>query len=278
MLAPFPITLAGYFAHMLLLGAPALSAAFQPVATRRHVHRHKYHQNDPTATASAITTTLRFLPFDTQSPAASTNTKTTPSNPSPFSKQLNDILLATEPALSPIAETLDDLSDGYALTYADLFPTTPATPAGQAFLASNLAYTAAGLALYWNTATSTSSTIPVLAFLTEIVSLASFVYHYCQLDVNSEDRAVRLALLIDYALAFTSIFVGLSYSYGDASALPVAAVASGGLGLAFFLLGCTWCATGPPYMIVHGIWHVLSAYCSYVIGDWHAVSAASPPI
>lgn len=246
-----------------------------------------------------------------------TETETTPPNPVPtaFSKKLNRLLRSTEPVLSPLVQTLDQCTQGIALNYANVLPNTQATPAGQAFLATNLAYTAAGIALYWSTIdnggagystlysssadaslsallfSTTGGTIvppPLLAILLETVSVASFVYHYTQLDLSSNDPSVRLALLIDYTLAFTSIFVALSYCIvaatpssdqivwlGSTAVLPpVAGLVSGGLGLVFFALGCTVCSRGTSYILVHGIWHFLSAYCAYVIGDWHATCSS----
>ena len=160
---------------------------------------------------------------------------------------------------------------GHALVYADLVSTgaTPSTPLGQWFLArSNIVYAVVGLAFtaHWDW---------LLGTLTEIVSMASFVYHYTQLDPQSNSRLVKLTLMIDYLLAFSSIGVALGYavvsttSARTAAALPIEGVASAGIGLVFFLLGCTTCATGTPYIVVHSLWHVASAYCSYVIGTFH---------
>jgi len=43
--------------------------------------------------------------------------------------------------LIPLAKVLDDLTGGWALTYADLAPETPASPVVLGFLVTNLAYT-----------------------------------------------------------------------------------------------------------------------------------------
>jgi hypothetical protein len=105
--------------------------------------------------------------------------------------------------------------------------------------------------------------------LTELVSVASFIYHYTQLDPKSQDDTVRLALLIDYVLAFTSIFVGLGYIFTDGQIPPIEGLISAALGMSFFLLGCTACTDGTPYIVVHSLWHVFSAYCAYSIGNTH---------
>jgi len=49
--------------------------------------------------------------------------------------------------LLPIAEAVDEFTGGWALNYADLRPETETTPAGVAFLATNVVYALAGIAL-----------------------------------------------------------------------------------------------------------------------------------
>ena len=155
-----------------------------------------------------------------------------------------------------------DATDGWALGYADLSPESESTPIGQAFLASNIAYALAGLFLSIQGET-------ILGFLLEVVSIGSFVYHYTQLQASSaRDNNVRLALFIDYTLAFTSIFVGLAYLIMDQHLPPVEGLVSGGIGVACLLACWVW-EQGLPYIILHSLWHFFSAYCGYIVGSTH---------
>ena len=171
-------------------------------------------------------------------------------------------LLQAQDILGPAAKVLDDATDGWALGYADLSPESESTPIGQAFLASNIAYALAGLFLSIQGET-------ILGFLLEVVSIGSFVYHYTQLQASSaRDNNVRLALFIDYTLAFTSIFVGLAYLIMDQHLPPVEGLVSGGIGVACLLACWVW-EQGLPYIILHSLWHFFSAYCGYIIGSTH---------
>ena len=168
----------------------------------------------------------------------------------------------TEGIIQPAADALDDATDGWALTYADLSPETQNTPVGQAFLASNLAYAGAGLAL------SIQGDL-FLGLLVECASVASFVYHYSQLDEASKNDTVRFALFVDYVMAFASIFAGLGYILMDGQIPPIEGLISAAVAISFFLLGNTVCSEGMAYVVVHSLWHVFSAYCGYSVGQFH---------
>ena len=162
-----------------------------------------------------------------------------------------------------IEEQLDQVSD-WILDYSDLRPDSEKTAAGQAFLATNVAYSLAGAYLVQNGDL-------FFGFLTEITAVASFAYHYGQLESKGENKlpSVRLALLIDYILAFTSIGVALFYlvtSGGEQilTVLPPAILSLAALGASWVWYG------GTPYMILHGLWHFLSAYTGYLVGAIHA--------
>lgn len=172
------------------------------------------------------------------------------------------IAAKAETIIQPAADALDEATDGWALTYANLSPENQTTPVGQAFLASNLAYAAAGMGL------SIQGDL-FLGLLVEFASVASFVYHYTQLDEASKNNTVRLALFVDYVMAFTAIFAGLGYMLMDGTIPPIEGLVSAAVGMSFFLLGCTICAEGMAYVVVHSLWHVFSAYCAYIIGNTH---------
>ena len=177
---------------------------------------------------------------------------------------LSLILLQAQDVLSPAAQALDDATDGWALGYADLSPENESTPIGQAFLATNIAYALVGVFLSMHGDA-------LLGFLTEIVSIASFTYHYTQLQASSNrerDSTVRLALMVDYCLAFTTIFVGLAYLAMDQQLPPVEGLVSGGVGIACLLACWVW-EQGLAYIVLHSLWHFFSAYCGFVIGNTH---------
>ena len=177
-------------------------------------------------------------------------------------------LMQVGEVIRPAADVLDDATGGWALSYADLAPETQRTPVGKAFLASNLAYTIAGLVL------SVKGDL-LLGSLTEFASIASFIYHYTQLDTESKSDIVRFSLFIDYVMAFSAIFVGLGYIVMDGQVPPVEGLVSAGVAIGFFLLGLTVCAEGMAYVVVHSLWHVFSAYCAFLVGSTHITNTLS---
>ena len=179
-------------------------------------------------------------------------------------RRLSLAVSKAQDALSPAAQAIDDATDGWALSYADLSPETESSPIGQAFLATNLAYALVGFFL------GMRGDI-LYGFLVEIVSIASFGYHYTQLQASSnreKDSNVRLALMIDYFLALSAIFVGIGYTIMDQQLPPLEGIASGGIGVGFLLACWVW-EEGLTYIILHGLWHFFSAYCGYVVGIAH---------
>jgi hypothetical protein len=182
----------------------------------------------------------------------------------------------------PVQQVLDDVTGGWALYVAPLQGTTRCT--GQAFLATNLAYGAAGLFLLWKGDVW-------LGTMTDVAALASYCYHYYQLELSTihdneslvaTKTNVRLALLVDYIVAFITIGVGLGYllsipySYffspdvaaeahveqlQQVIAISVASVSCLALGWKF--------EYGAPYLTFHSLWHILSAYVAFMIGGIH---------
>ena len=183
--------------------------------------------------------------------------------------RLSSVLFQAKTVLGPasrLAQSVDDATDGWALSYADLSPETETTPVGQAFLATNIAYAVAGIAL------SVQGDLFYGALL-ELVSMASFLYHYTQLQEPGgqlEDGTVKAALLIDYCLALTSIFVGLVYIALDHQLPPLEGLISGGLAVVF-LLACWIWEHGLTYIVLHSIWHILSAYTGFIVGTSHQI-------
>jgi hypothetical protein len=177
-------------------------------------------------------------------------------------------LMLLSSALAPVAEILENTTDGWALRYADLRPESEDTVIGRSFLATNVAYAAVGFLL-------SSQGEFVLGIMTELVSVASFCYHYTQLQqpYNRTDvTTVKLALTVDYLLAVSSILVGLVYLVMDQTLPPLEVVATSTLGIGC-LLACWIWEKGYPYIVLHSLWHIFSAATAYSIGVSHATNA-----
>lgn len=173
--------------------------------------------------------------------------------------------------VSPAQGLLDNATDGWALSYADLSPDNTQTLTGQAFLASNMAYVVAGALLtvtgdFW------------FGFCTELAAIASFNYHYQQLldsgsvslKSKSSNKVVRLALLVDYLFAMISILTGLVYILTSPTTADLPIYTISVAVVACICLGMSWIwEYGKPYMFWHSLWHLFSAYAGYVIGTEH---------
>mmetsp|Transcript_2407 Transcript_2407/g.2907 ORF Transcript_2407/g.2907 Transcript_2407/m.2907 type:complete len:230 (-) Transcript_2407:172-861(-) len=182
----------------------------------------------------------------------------------------NDPPKLTDGALStillPVANAIDDATGGWALSYADLSPESDKTPIGRTFLATNLAYTAMGLFLInrgdvW------------LGTITEMASVASFLYHYTQL-ARKDAPLVRLALMIDYIVAALCLGTASFYIWLDPSSIPIDGYIACGLAVFFLALSWVW-EKGLPYCINHGLWHLLGGYGGSLIGQAHTALAES---
>ena len=169
-------------------------------------------------------------------------------------------------ALLPIAEAVDEVTGGWALTYADLHPATPRTTIGQAFLATNIFYALGGLALGvqgdW-----------FYGGLTEAAGIVSFIYHYSQLEFGKNRSEVRLALLVDYFTAGAALICGGIYMVQmGIETIPLDALLAA-VGASVCLALCWVWEFGYPYIFWHSLWHILSALTGYLIGQDHLLSA-----
>ncbi|KAL7559927.1 hypothetical protein ACA910_008251 [Epithemia clementina (nom. ined.)] len=166
-------------------------------------------------------------------------------------------------------DALDDSSE-FILSYADLRPDSASTLPGQAFLATNLFYGIVGAAVAmqgdW-----------FFGCLTEACAIASYLYHYTQLQAKGETKAptVRMAVLVDYVLAIISIGVASTYLFTSLSDAPVDVFLSVALSVGFLLLSWLY-ETGRPYMLFHSLWHIFGAYSGFLIGSLH--NHASLPV
>jgi hypothetical protein len=162
--------------------------------------------------------------------------------------------------LLPLARALDESTDGWALEYADLSPDTPTTPAGIGFLATNLAYTTCGLLLVLKGNV-------LLGILTELASVASFAYHFCQLKLGKNQPLVRVALLVDYVVAAATLLAALVYIIQvGIQNVPLEGIIASILAVVFLFLSWVW-EEGIPYVINHGLWHLFGAYGGFIIGQ-----------
>eukprot|EP00529_Nitzschia_sp_RCC80_P029286 CAMPEP_0113468352 /NCGR_PEP_ID=MMETSP0014_2-20120614/15309_1 /TAXON_ID=2857 /ORGANISM="Nitzschia sp." /LENGTH=322 /DNA_ID=CAMNT_0000360735 /DNA_START=101 /DNA_END=1065 /DNA_ORIENTATION=+ /assembly_acc=CAM_ASM_000159 len=210
----------------------------------------------------------RFITNDANTkPLSSSSTKkttTTSQSGGNGGGRTSQILLQAQTALAPAAEIMQEKTDGWALSYADLTPESEETFVGQAFLATNIAYAMGGALL-------SVQGEPALACLLEIVSVASFAYHYCQLAApynRTEESTVQLALMVDYIFAFSSIILGLIYLLTDQTLPPIEGIASAVAGITC-LLACWKWEKGLPYIYLHSLWHIFSAISGYIVGTAH---------
>lgn len=169
--------------------------------------------------------------------------------------------------LSSVAKTLDQATMGFAFHYADLTPESPKTPLGISFLATNACFIVAGF-FTW-----TLQQDVWLASLTELAGIMSYWYHYCQLEFGkTKPREVRLALLMDYVVACTTILTGLVY-LAQALGFEHANVSEQVLifgALSIICLTLSWAREfGYWYLFWHSMWHITSAYEGYLIGQNH---------
>jgi hypothetical protein len=167
-----------------------------------------------------------------------------------------------------VQQSLDEVSNGWALTYADLSPDSPQTLPGATFLATNAAYFLVGLYLFANGDVW-------FGFWTDACAICSFNYHYNQLMATGTTQAasVRLALFLDYIAAAISMSTATLYIL-HSDVVPFEALAVSGVGLIFLAMSWVY-EYGRPYMIWHSLWHLSSAYSGYLIGSLHAAGAVA---
>mmetsp|Transcript_15789 Transcript_15789/g.36221 ORF Transcript_15789/g.36221 Transcript_15789/m.36221 type:complete len:342 (+) Transcript_15789:89-1114(+) len=175
---------------------------------------------------------------------------------------------AVQTAVEPLQTWMDETSADWLLSYADLRPETSRTAVGATFLATNTLYLLAGILLtlqgdYW------------FGLLTEVTSVASFGYHYTQLEAQGQDKAaaVRLALMLDYVFALTSLATATVYliGLGWTGHAEVDILVATALSLTFLVLSWLY-ESVTPYIVFHSLWHVFGAYAGYLIGVAHSSS------
>ena len=198
----------------------------------------------------------------------------------PLDTQAENVYAGFPEQLVPIAEFIDGSTGGWALSYADLSPEDETTPAGVAFLLTNVSFLIVG-ALLW------SKGLVALGLATEVAGVVSYIYHYNQLASRGKNSpAVKLSLLVDYFTAGSALIIGSGYLTSEISdrlfsgeTLSIfsllssssdLAAAIGCSVLAVVSLGLCWVwEYGTPYLILHSLWHrkccsVAVLYCCSV--------------
>jgi hypothetical protein len=167
---------------------------------------------------------------------------------------------------------LDQATEGWALSYANLSPETERTWLGRCFLATNVAYALACIELIWNCHDYLLG--PVLGMTTG----ASCYYHFLQLSQPDNTVKVQLALTLDYILAISSIGIGAWYLW-QLHMLPSGEIlATATLSMLCLVLGWLWENDDDQawqYIWWHSLWHVLSAATAYQIGNTMMAAAAT---
>lgn len=164
--------------------------------------------------------------------------------------------------LLPIAQKIDEVTGDWALSYADLEPSTPKSIEGQLFLATNALYAIVGIYLG-------ARGDFFFGALTELAGIVSFWYHFTQLELGKDRMEVRLALLTDYFTAGVALITGVVYCFQmGITAVPFDALVSGLLSAICLSLCWVW-EFGIPYIFWHSLWHIFSAYTGFLIGQAH---------
>jgi hypothetical protein len=249
-----------------LTGAFVISPTTKILRTRVEIHSRE--GKSPLSLLPKDDTVVEASPLDESSTPwffpQEAKTSVEKEVPSGGSGRLGLIMVQTQDFLSPAATALDEATDGWALGFADLSPESETTPIGQAFLATNIAYAVVGILLSLHGEA-------VLGFLTECASAASFIYHYTQLQAGvnrTDDSTVRTALMVDYVFAVSSILLAVVYLAMDHQLPPMEGIISGGVGIGCLLACWVW-EKGLPYIVLHSLWHLFSAYCGYIVGTAH---------
>ena len=161
----------------------------------------------------------------------------------------------------------DRFIEKYVWSITDTRPYSPRTLVGSLFLATNIGFVITSIYFFRVQDPYASLT----AVLTDIAAVASFVYHYRQLDLGPDIR-VRAVLAIDYVVAISTIVCSLPYfwkiilEYGASNELEVSlSIFLGTASLIFFLIGGV--SSGLQYITYHSMWHILSAASASLIGS-----------
>lgn len=168
--------------------------------------------------------------------------------------------------LDEASSSFDFFVDKYVWSITDTRPYAPHTLIGSLFLATNVGFLITSIFFFRVQDPYASLT----AILSDMAALASFIYHYRQLELGPDVR-VRAFLAIDYVVAISTVVCSLPYfwqiilEYGASNQLEVSlSLILGAASLAFFLVGGV--SSGLQYITLHSMWHILSAASASLMG------------
>lgn len=149
----------------------------------------------------------------------------------------------------------------WGLTYADLRPYTDKDLVGITFLATNILYLFSGMVMFNYNQT-------VFSLILELAGIASIYYHWSQLHYGPGNSAAVRALLVDYAIATSTILFCFSQLLVVVFNGVVPYDVIGFSVLSFACLIASWLNEfGIPYMVWHGLWHVFSGYATIQLSE-----------
>ena len=148
----------------------------------------------------------------------------------------------------------------WLLQYADLRPYSDKNALGILFLLTNVFYEYVGQFIL--TSAKYSPEQWLYSGTLQVAGIVSSYYHWAQLHYGPDRDVVYRALLVDYVVAsFTIVLFSfrLLQLYASTGVLPVVSLALGGLAVISLLLSWKY-EFQLPYIVFHGLWHVLSAF------------------
>lgn len=148
----------------------------------------------------------------------------------------------------------------WLLQYADLRPYSDKNALGILFLLTNVFYEYVGQFIL--TSAKYSPDQWLYSGTLQVAGIVSSYYHWAQLHYGPDRDVVYRALLVDYVVAsFTIVLFSfrLLQLYASTGVLPVVSLALGGLAVISLLLSWKY-EFQLPYIVFHGLWHVLSAF------------------
>lgn len=179
-------------------------------------------------------------------------------------------------------------TNGFLLRYADLRPYDETSLVGLLFLATNIVYAFVGAVLLFGDGASMQR--QVFGVVMEIAGVVSLYYHWAQLKFGgSSKKEVLAALVLDYGVATLCIACFIKdvvlQLMDDLPTITMCAIDTAALQQLIELSSCRSAAVGAlamlslfgswkfeyglPYMVFHGLWHVLSALAASLLYTLH---------
>jgi len=148
----------------------------------------------------------------------------------------------------------------WLLQYADLRPYSDKDAVGILFLLTNVFYEYVGQFIFAGAVGVSDQWL--YSGTLQVAGLVSSYYHWAQLHYGPDKDIVYRALIVDYLVAgFTIVLFSfrLLQLYASTGVLPIVSLFLGGLAVTSLLLSWKY-EFQLPYVVFHGLWHVLSAF------------------